>query len=287
MFHKETLLKDTSMLILREDRIVETVARLHSRISDRFPDSGLSRLCEQLLGVARQAAERSAWIRRPIRSIRVVSYALALVLVFVLIGSVVYAIQSLEAEQIGVIELVQALESGLNDIIFFAIAIFFLFTLETRIKRARAIAAVHELRSIAHIIDMHQLTKDPERNLRSWSDAKHSPKQKLTPLELNRYLDYCSEMLSLTGKIAALYVEQFDDAAAVAAVSEVEQLSTGLSRKIWQKIIATRIITEQGRDSAGEVFGSLERPEDSDTTESAGTPTGNNHGASTDRGHES
>lgn len=44
-------------------------------------------------------------------------------------------------------------------------------------------------------------------------------------------------MLSLTGKIAALYVKNFDDAASVAAVSEVEQLSTGLSRKIWQKIM--------------------------------------------------
>ena len=41
-------------------------------------------------------------------------------------------------------------------------AIFFLVTLETRVKRRRALAALHELRAIAHIIDMHQLTKDPE-----------------------------------------------------------------------------------------------------------------------------
>ena len=59
----------------------------------------------------------------------------------------------------------------------------------------------------------------------------------MSAFELNRYLDYCSEMLSLTGKIAALYVQHFDDSDAVAAVSEVEQLTTGLSRKIWQKIM--------------------------------------------------
>lgn len=51
-------------------------------------------------------------------------------------------------------------------------------------------------------------------------------------------------MLSLIGKIAALYVQRFDDPAAVAAVSEVEQLTTGLSRKIWQKIVLLSQITE-------------------------------------------
>lgn len=285
-------MKEKSVLILRDDLLIETVARLHSRISDRFPDSGLSRLCGQLLEVAQQAAQRTAWIGRPIRWIRTVSYALALVLVLVLVGTVVYAIQSLEGEQVGVIELIQALESGLNDIIFFAIAIFFLFSLETRIKRQRAIAAVHELRSIAHIIDMHQLTKDPERNLRGWSDAKHSPKRTLTPFELSRYLDYCSEMLSLTGKIAALYVEQFDDPAAVAAVSEVEELSTGLSRKIWQKIIVTRTISDPGRDNATRIFGSGQRPDLQDgpaanETSANETVTDDQEPSHTDRGHQS
>ena len=54
--------------------------------------------------------------------------------------------------------------------------------------------------------------------------------------ELSRYLDYCSEALSLTGKVAALYVQRFEDSVAFDAVNEVEQLTTGLSRKIWQKL---------------------------------------------------
>jgi hypothetical protein len=58
----------------------------------------------------------------------------------------------------------------------------------------------------------------------------------MTLFELSRYLDYCSEALSLTGKVAALYVQRFDDAVALDAVNEVEQLTTGLSRKIWQKL---------------------------------------------------
>ena len=55
-----------------------------------------------------------------------------------------------------------------------------------------------------------------------------------------RSLDYCSELLSPTGKVAALYVRDFDDAVARAAVNEVEGLTTGLSREIWQKTVIVR-----------------------------------------------
>ena len=84
---------------------------------------------------------------------------------------------------------------------------------------------------------MHQLTKDPERLLIRGMETPSSPKGNLSATELMRYLDYCSEMLSLIGKLAALYVQKFDDPVALAAVNEVEELTTGLSRKIWQKIM--------------------------------------------------
>jgi hypothetical protein len=96
--------------------------------------------------------------------------------------------------------------------------------------------ALHELRAIAHIIDMHQLTKDPERMLARSQSTASSPQPNMTAFELSRYLDYCSEMLSLTGKIAALYIQHFDDAVAIAAANEIEALTTGLSNKIWQKL---------------------------------------------------
>ena len=94
-------------------------------------------------------------------------------------------------------------------------------------RRAHDLRALRELRSIAHIIDMHQLTKDPERT---------DPDRPMTARELGRYLDYCSEMLSLTGKVAALYVQDFEDDVALQAVNEIEDLTTGLARKIWQKL---------------------------------------------------
>lgn len=108
--------------------------------------------------------------------------------------------------------------------------------LETRIKRARALRAIYELRSFAHVVDMHQLTKDPDYYRGGIIQTRHSPKRELTLPQLMRYLDYCSETLSITSKIAALYVQQFSDAVVLAAVSDVETLCDGLSRKVWQKM---------------------------------------------------
>ena len=111
-----------------------------------------------------------------------------------------------------------------------------MFTLEGRIKRRRALGAIHELRSIAHIVDMHQLTKDPERYLSRQPDTASSPVRDMNREQLGRYLDYCSELLSVAAKLAALYVQDFADPVVLEAVSEVETLTTGLSGKIWQKI---------------------------------------------------
>ena len=135
------------------------------------------------------------------------------------------------------------MQNIIQDLVYLAIGVFFLVRLETTIKRHRVSRIIHQLRSLAHVIDMHQLTKDPHRVLgrdTAVMVATTSPPAAtlLTPFLLRCYLDYCSEMLSLTGKIAALYLKDFDDPATVAAVTEIEELTTGLSRKIWQKITA-------------------------------------------------
>jgi len=160
-------------------------------------------------------------------------------LIAVIIGGLLATIFALRVPvgEIDLLDLIQVLEAGINDVVLIGLAIFFLVSLEGRIKRRRALEAVHELRSIAHTIDMHQLTKDPGRIMEPERRTKSSPELAMTPFEMNRFLDYCSEMLSLTGKVAALYVAKFNDPVALASVNEVENLTTGLSRKIWQKLI--------------------------------------------------
>ena len=63
-----------------------------------------------------------------------------------------------------------------------------------------------------------------------------SPVRSLTPFQMTRYLDYCSEMLSLSAKVAALYAQSFPDPVVTDAVSDLERVTTNLSQKIWQKI---------------------------------------------------
>lgn len=91
---------------------------------------------------------------------------------------------------------------------------------------------------------MHQLTKDPDRLIHPVAATESSPARPFTVAELGRYLDYCSEMLSMTSKIAALYAERFNDGVVLQAVDEGETLTNGLSRKIWQKIMILDAVPE-------------------------------------------
>jgi hypothetical protein len=69
----------------------------------------------------------------------------------------------------------------------------------------------------------------------------------MTEFELSRYLDYCSEMLALVGKVAALYVQGFEDSVTVGAVNDIETLTTAMARKIWQKLMVLHTgLVEQG-----------------------------------------
>jgi hypothetical protein len=214
--------------------ITRTIELLGQRVEARFPASGLSRVCRELLAIAQRTAETTAWIARPILALRL---AVAALLALVLAGLAVSAAGlRVRVTPESLTELVQALESGINDLVFAGAFLFFLVTLERRIKRGRALRAIHELRSIAHVIDMHQLTKDPEWVVDRGRETGILPPRTMSRFELSRYLDYCSEALSLTGKVAALYIRDFDDPVALQAVNEVEGLTTGLSRKIWQKL---------------------------------------------------
>lgn len=220
---------------LKPELIVDTARRLAARIDERFAGFSLGRVCKELLAVAEKAAVTSEWIDRPNIWLRCgVGFCILLVL-----AAGVAAVASLKMQygNASIFEALQGIEAGINDVVFLAIAIFFLLTWENRIKRNRALKAIHELRSLAHIIDMHQLTKDPERIMNQGESTPSSPERKMTTFELIRYLDYCSEMLAIISKIAAVYVQNYDDDVTLAAVDEVSTLTTGLSGKIWQKIM--------------------------------------------------
>lgn len=234
---------------LDPDRIIDTARLLAQRVTERFPDSGLRGVADDLIAVCERARSDLAWVGRPQWALRI-GVGLCIALLLLVFAVTVLAVLRLPAG-VSLTDGVQAIDAGVNEVVFLGAAIFFLSTLEVRRKRTRALRAIHELRSMAHIIDMHQLTKDPERiaNPEAGGDTPSSPVRRLTPFALSRYLDYCSEMLSLLSKSAALYVQDFDDPVTISTVNEVENLTTGLSGKIWQKIM---ILDQELADQEGD-----------------------------------
>ena len=230
------------------ERLVETADQLQRRVAERFPGSSLARVCGEVALTMRNVQRVQAELVREhwgLRSLVALFVALAAAAVIGLGWSFV---SNLRAGFEDWSELLQGLEAGVNDLVFIGVAIWFLWQIEPRKKRKRALKSLHGLRSLAHIIDMHQLTKDPEMVTRSTLDATaSSPKRTMTPFELVRYLDYCSEALALLSKAAALHVQHFDDRETLAAVGDIEDLTDGLSRKIWQKItILDRVLQRDG-----------------------------------------
>lgn len=226
---------------LDPEKILVTARVLRERIEERFPGAGLVRVADRLVDVAAHARETCQSIARPNLRLRLTIGLVVLVLVLALVGGAAVAISSSTSGHLSWAELVQVAEAGANDLLLIGAAIYFFVSFETRIKRGRVVKALHQLRTLAHLIDAHQLTKTPELVDPEATVTAHSPKRNLSAFELGRYLDYCTELLALTGKVAALYGDGFDDSESLEAVNEVETLTVGLQGKIWQKLILLRL----------------------------------------------
>jgi hypothetical protein len=221
---------------LDPDKVIDTIALLRHRISERFAGAGLAEVCAELLQIARENSTRAEKISR--RNIPL--QAAVFVLLVAGVGGLVWIASLIDFTRTSadsVYSVLQGLEAAANLVVLMGAALFFLVTIEVRLKRRRALGALHELRSIVHVIDMHQLTKDPSTIVSVAGKTASSPARTLTRFELTRYLDYCSEMLSLTAKVAVLFAQGFPDPIVTEAVSDIERIAAGLSQKIWQKII--------------------------------------------------
>jgi hypothetical protein len=219
-----------------DDRaIIRQLGTLRNRIAERFPTRGLTQTATHLSDISRPTARDAASLGKTHWGLRVLSViAIAGAVAALIQLGVFFRVQV--SNELQLTEFTQALEAALNIVLLSGVFIIFFVRLENRFKREKALKGLYRLRAIAHVIDMHQLTKDPPSIVRS-APTSSSPVRDLTEEELLRYLDYCSEMLSFTGKLAALYAQYFPDATVTAAVNDIEQLTTNLSRKIWQKIV--------------------------------------------------
>ncbi len=231
---------------LNSAKIVDTLEALERRISARFYKSGLTKVCNELTAIARESSARVEQIGRRNLPLRLGVAAILIGGMWLLVRVVpLLSFEKLTADN--VYSVLQGVDAALNILLVMGAVVLFLVTVEERVKRKRALDALHELRSIIHVIDMHQLTKDPSVVGVSGPETAASPKRTLTPFELTRYLDYCSEMLSLSAKVAALYAQSFPDPVVTEAVSDLERITANLSQKIWQKISLVQSLAAHDR----------------------------------------
>ena len=219
---------------LDPSKITATLEKLEQRIRERFPEAGLLRLAGEIAAVARRASGRVEVIERPILAYRAATGGLLVAGLALLL----LLARSLDYNRIAdtPYSVLQGIDAGFNIIVLIGAGLLFVWRLERAARRDAALKDLHELRSLIHVIDMHQLTKDPGMSTAPGPRTSSSPHRFMTPFELTRYLDYCSELLSLTAKIAALYAQSARDAVVISTVNDLEQLAANLSEKIWQKI---------------------------------------------------
>jgi hypothetical protein len=246
------------MALLKSEQVLQTLERLEARVGARFPGSGLEGVATELVAEARRTARQADAIARPFYVTRLFTGLVILAIAATALelwwlggaagldGLVGLAPQGLRRASFDPLGLAAGLEALVNLAILGSLALWFLINAEARAKRKRTLQALHGLRSLAHVIDMHQLTKDPTVVLARGRTTSASPTRSMDQFQLTRYLDYCAEMLALIGKLAALYAARTEDAQVIAAVNDIESLCSNLGRKIWQKITILSALDERG-----------------------------------------
>ena len=217
--------------------IAHAATKLEARIRARLPGRRLADVAHQL---AQQVPDiqdgfSTSYIRY--RRTRLAARVSSAVVVVATVVALVLALKDVVVDGVDQsADWVPLVESIVNDVVFAAIAVFFLWALPERRERRTLLLLLHRLRSMAHVVDMHQLDKDPEQSRPDYVPTPMSPPDRMGAEDLHHYFDYCSELVSLIAKAAALCAEHTSDSVVLGTVSDLETLAAQMSQKIWQKI---------------------------------------------------
>ena len=178
-------------------RIIETAENLAREVGEKLPGSSLAGLAVELAQIAHETDERTLRARRPIYAIRVIS----LLAVSVSLLALWYLLGHIHTRwEFGTItEVFEAADAGFNLLILLAGALWFLITIENRIKRRKALLFIEELREFIHVIDVTQLYYTP---------AVYNPDHETTRTSVSfdyTYFLFCTQMLAIISNLAPLY----------------------------------------------------------------------------------
>jgi hypothetical protein len=217
--------------------IAHAASKLEDRIRARLPGRRLADVAHRLSEMVPDMHDRFSTSFIRYRRARLLSRAASVTIVVASLVALVFALKDPALNGVdNSSDLVGLVEGIVSDLVYASIAVFFLWALPERRERRTLLLLLHQLRSLAHVVDMHQLDKDPEQAREDYVPTAKSPPNRMTAEELHHYFDYCSELVSLIAKAAALCAEHSSDSVVLTTVSDLETLSAQMSQKIWQKI---------------------------------------------------
>jgi hypothetical protein len=223
---------------LEPAKILATIRLFRHRIDRAFPQSGLSAVAGELEDTAHVCFKEMARQQEAHWGLRIaVGAGVGLILCLPL---EVWWLLNLPTRFSTFVEFVQATDAAFNVVVLLTGAVLFLVSMENRMKRNSALKVLHELRSLAHVVDMHQLSKDPVMDMGGLDDgvrlSEDRPKAIQNAEHLWQYLSLSTDLLAVVGKLAACIAQSQTDRTVLDTVYEIEMISTSLSRKIWQKM---------------------------------------------------
>lgn len=209
------------------------------RIKERFPERQLVERAEAVLSAANEADEKIKWMKR-----KSILRTLFPILLVVGSGFSMYKFRpdvrmKMGNEVVNENDIASFLADSLTAIGIVATVAGILFVKSQQsFKREKKFKIAAELEDLCTSINHGQLPKNPGRLYRGEGEnTKASLPIEMTPVDMECYLDYVSNLLSHIGAIAAHYKQALTDSAARTAFADVGHAARETTTKIWQKEI--------------------------------------------------
>ena len=232
-------MKSNHSTSLQAEKIEKAIDDLEQGIKEILPGRKIADVCQDLKEVIYEAKKKSlrnktqSFTRKKFVKLFLIAALILLATSFITLG-LSYLLNFL-GSNIGLEEGLQLTDTAITLLLPSIAYIFYRLKDNIKTYRSEVLQDLHKLRMLSHIIDVKQLNKTPE--WLDWKEQQSKHGRKLDRPEKAFYLEFCSQMQSLIGKIAVLYIRDVNDPALITAVNEIETLTTGLSRKTWQKLM--------------------------------------------------
>ena len=229
-------------------QIVEAVELLRNRIGERFPNSGLKSHAGELVEFSQLLKKKGRKLVGVSLGVRIISWLGGIFVIVLIVIPYFFFVKN----QSGIETLpnfLQSLEAVITVIAGTSAAFIAMISIKRSHIRKKALALLHLLREIAHVIDMLQLSKSPAAVMFPLEPTAYSrpATETFSQGEMFRYLSYCGEISALLGKLSVIISGWVPDPAVLSAADDVQNLASDLERKMLSKLLLLEQINQRVR----------------------------------------